>query len=120
MCIRDSEEAGRFRQAKGMVNYQYLVGDTRTNEALLVDGAWDPAGIVRFAKSRGVELRGYVATHFHYDHIGGVEQDIPGLAWFVDSMNLTAYVPDVEQLMTIVIVLITELHRKMRGQENQK
>ena len=68
-----------FEQAKGMMNYQYLLGDAKTREAFVVDGAWDPRGIAEFASEHRVKLRGYIATHFHYDHIGSVETRIPGL-----------------------------------------
>jgi len=101
---RSSSQRSLFQQAKGMANFQYLVGDGATNEVVVFDGCWDPIGIQRFAEEKGLKLVGYVATHFHYDHIGSLAgagsppaaKTIPGMAYFVDELNLPAYIHEVE------------------------
>jgi len=65
-------------------NYAYLVVDPATNEAAVVDCA--EAGPVLDEASRlGVHLRTVLATHHHFDHVGGNEDlraAIPGLRIF--------------------------------------
>ena len=87
--------------AKSMMNYQYLVGDAASDEVAVIDGCWDPAGIAAFAKSKGLKIVKYIATHYHYDHIGGEmpgsQGRIPGLREFVDDMGLVAHIHKVER-----------------------
>ena len=54
-----------------MKNYVYLLGDRSTGKAVVVDGCWDPRGIRDVAKQEGFKIKAYVATHMHWDHIGG-------------------------------------------------
>ena len=83
------------------VNYQYLVGDAATNEVAVIDGCWDPAGIARKAESLGLKIVRYIATHYHYDHIGGsmpgTKGRIPGMREFVDEMALPANIHGTER-----------------------
>lgn len=60
-----------FGSAKSMQNFIYLVGDARSRECYAVDTAWDPKGIAAFAKTHKMKLVGAIATHYHFDHIGG-------------------------------------------------
>ena len=64
-------EQQSFRFAEQMKNYVYLIGDLSTGECIVVDGCWDVKGIKRYAKKDGMKIKHYVATHYHYDHIGG-------------------------------------------------
>ncbi len=57
--------------AAQMVNFVYLVGDRETGECLVVDPAWDVAGIVDAAGRDGMKITGALVTHYHPDHIGG-------------------------------------------------
>lgn len=81
-----------FQFAKQMQNYVYLIGDRETQNAVVIDGCWDPIGINRIARLDGMKINGYVATHFHWDHVGGkvdyepfksMNVDLPGLKDFV-------------------------------------
>ena len=67
----------------------------------VVDGAWDPHGIVAYAERHGLRVVAYIATHYHYDHIGGAREPgsprIPGLREFVDEMGVRAYVHQIER-----------------------
>eukprot|EP00943_MAST-04B_sp_MAST-4B-sp1_P006788 g6788.t1 len=89
---KNTFEQQSFRFAAQMKNYVYLIGDLATGECVVVDGAWDVKGIKRYAKKHGCYIRHFVATHYHYDHIGGsVEHEpfksrnirLPGLREFV-------------------------------------
>lgn len=57
--------------AAQMVNFVYLIGDTETGEALVVDPAYAVAEVVQIAAEDGIQIVGTLATHYHPDHIGG-------------------------------------------------
>lgn len=65
-----------------MQNFVYLVGDQDAGECVVVDPAWDIAGIVERAGELGLTITGALATHYHPDHVGGhiFGIDIEGLA----------------------------------------
>lgn len=54
-----------------MRNFVYLIGDRAGGEALVVDPAYDPQGIVDACAADGMRLSGVLATHYHPDHMGG-------------------------------------------------
>jgi hydroxyacylglutathione hydrolase len=49
----------------------YLVADTESGDAVVVDPAWDGAFIVEHAVQRGWQIRQFWLTHAHFDHFGG-------------------------------------------------
>src|SRR5687768_6818132 len=57
--------------AQQMVNFTYVIGDREKGEAVIVDPAYDPAGLVAFVAGEGMRVVGALATHFHPDHVGG-------------------------------------------------
>ncbi|MCL6105393.1 MAG: MBL fold metallo-hydrolase [Actinobacteria bacterium] len=57
--------------ASGMVNFCYLIGDVDSRQAVIVDPAYDPEGLLEILKADDMELVGVLATHYHPDHIGG-------------------------------------------------
>ncbi|MCE2558674.1 MAG: MBL fold metallo-hydrolase [Acidobacteria bacterium] len=68
-------------QAGPMANFVYVLADSATRKAWVVDPAWEPLGVVRIAEEQGYDVTGVLATHFHQDHIGGeiMGQHIPGV-----------------------------------------
>ena len=54
-----------------MANFVYLIGDPAARECVVVDPAWDVAGIVETVEAAGYKLVGALATHYHPDHVGG-------------------------------------------------
>jgi glyoxylase-like metal-dependent hydrolase (beta-lactamase superfamily II) len=54
-----------------MANFVYLVGDRETHECLVVDPAWDVAGIMAAAAADDMTVTGALVTHYHPDHVGG-------------------------------------------------
>jgi hydroxyacylglutathione hydrolase len=58
-------------------NYAYLLRDPATGDVWLVDPseAEPPA---RAIADRGGALRGILATHHHYDHVGGIDELVRG------------------------------------------
>ena len=57
--------------ARQMVNFVYLIGDRETGEAVVIDPAYDPQGILDVLAADGMRLTGALATHYHADHVGG-------------------------------------------------
>jgi hydroxyacylglutathione hydrolase len=49
----------------------YLVADSETHDAAVIDPAWDGQIILEAAKARGWRIAHLWYTHAHFDHIGG-------------------------------------------------
>lgn len=49
----------------------YLVGDTETKHAVVIDPAWDGQVIAAAASKRDWKIKAVWLTHAHFDHIGG-------------------------------------------------
>jgi hydroxyacylglutathione hydrolase len=49
----------------------YLVADSETKEAAVIDPAWDGPIILEAARTRGWRIAHLWYTHAHFDHIGG-------------------------------------------------
>ncbi len=57
-----------------MANFVYLIGDSATHEAAVVDPAWDVTRILNEAEKDGYQIKHILVTHGHPDHINGVEE----------------------------------------------
>lgn len=57
--------------ARQMVNFSYLIGDRETRECLVVDPAYDVAGLIDVASADDMTISGALVTHYHADHCGG-------------------------------------------------
>jgi glyoxylase-like metal-dependent hydrolase (beta-lactamase superfamily II) len=53
------------------VTNAYLVADSETKEAAVIDPAWDGQIILEAAEQRGWRIAHLWYTHAHFDHIGG-------------------------------------------------
>ena len=51
-------------------NYMYLLVDTNTNQAAIVDPV-EPDTVLAAVEEEGVELTTVLTTHHHWDHAGG-------------------------------------------------
>lgn len=49
----------------------YIVADTETKEAVVIDPAWDGDRIALLAQERGWQIKQIWFTHAHFDHIAG-------------------------------------------------
>ncbi len=80
--------------AAHMQNFVYLVGDRAAGQCLVVDPAWDVAGILAAAEARGLEVTGVLVSHWHPDHVGGsmMGHDVEGLAALLEHKALPIYV----------------------------
>ncbi len=68
----NKDEELAFGAARQMANFIYLVGDLRSRECFVVDACWDVKGIAAVAAAHKMKLVGAVASHYHFDHTGGL------------------------------------------------
>ena len=75
--------------ARQMMNFIYLIGDRTTGEAVVIDPAYDPQGIINILEEYEMTLTGVLATHYHPDHVGG---DMMGfsISGITDLLNLAS------------------------------
>jgi len=80
--------------AAQMVNFVYAIGDRRTGECVLVDPAYDPAGLVDTVTGDGMTVTGVLATHYHPDHVGGsmMGHGIAGVAELLERVSCPIHV----------------------------
>ncbi len=80
--------------ATTMRNHVYLLGDAGSGQALVVDPAYDVAGVLRCARERGLTVVGVLATHYHADHVGGevFGQHVEGLADLLELVDVPVHV----------------------------
>jgi glyoxylase-like metal-dependent hydrolase (beta-lactamase superfamily II) len=73
--------------AAQMRNFCYLIGDRKARACVVVDPAWDVAGLVDMARADGMQIVGALATHYHPDHIGGdlFGHGIEGIAQLLET-----------------------------------
>ena len=89
------EVAKKDQRATQMKNFQYFVGDPVSRKVVVVDGAWDPQGLETEAKEMGLTIVGFVASHYHWDHIGDVAKGVLGMKYFVDREDYAEPAPGV-------------------------
>src|SRR3990172_3751022 len=58
-------------------NNAYVVADTGTNDALIVDAPEESEQVV--AAARGLNVRRIIVTHRHRDHRAGIDVLLPGI-----------------------------------------
>ena len=77
-----------------MQNFAYLIGDTATREALVVDAAWDIPGILQLAEQDGFSITKALVTHYHQDHLGGdfAGHHIQGVAELLEQIKAKIYI----------------------------
>lgn len=57
-----------------MENFVYLLHDEATNQAAIVDPAWEVEEVIQLAKSRDIRITDILLTHSHHDHVNGIER----------------------------------------------
>ncbi len=56
-----------------MENFIYLIEDTQSKRAAVVDPAWEPKQILALADSLRLEISDILLTHSHHDHINAID-----------------------------------------------
>jgi glyoxylase-like metal-dependent hydrolase (beta-lactamase superfamily II) len=88
-------QVARANAAAGqMANFMYLLGDSASREALVVDPAWDVDGLLEVASADGYTIVGALVTHYHPDHVGGDlwGLQIEGLNRLLERRSMPVYV----------------------------
>lgn len=96
--------------ARQMVNFIYLIGDRETREAVVIDPAYDPQGILDILAADDMELTGALATHYHPDHVGGdmMGHSIVGAAELLELASVPIHVQDDEAELVTKVTGITD------------
>lgn len=84
--------------ARQMVNFVYFIGDRQTGEAVIVDPAYDPAGLLTLLEADGMRCVGLLGTHYHADHVGGsiMGLSIAGAADLLDLASVPLHVQEAD------------------------
>lgn len=84
--------------ARQMRNFCYLVGDTETGEAVVIDPAYNVDDLIQIAGEDGMTLVGALATHYHPDHIGGsmMGHQLIGIAELLNQVQIPIHVQAAE------------------------
>ena len=84
--------------ARQMRNFCYLVGDSVTGQAVVVDPAYNVADLIAIAEADGIEIVGALATHYHADHIGGsmMGYQLQGIAELLNHRSMPIHVQKAE------------------------
>ena len=96
--------------ARQMVNFIYLIGDRETGEAVVVDPAYDPQGLLDILTADDMELSGVLATHYHPDHVGGdmMGYSIAGVADLLELASVPIHVQDPEGDLVTRVTGVTD------------
>jgi glyoxylase-like metal-dependent hydrolase (beta-lactamase superfamily II) len=86
------------RVAGQMANFMYVIGDPVKREAVIVDPAWDVAGLLDAARTDGYEVVGALVTHYHPDHVGGDlwGVEVQGIGRLLEQQGMPIYVNKLE------------------------
>jgi hydroxyacylglutathione hydrolase len=84
----------RQAQIGPMANFIYLIGDSETHKAAVVDPAWDVKAILDWARREGYDIDKVLLTHYHQDHLGGhmMGQNVQGAADLLELIKAKVYV----------------------------
>ena len=118
-----------FNVAVKMQNCVYLVGDTASRTCVCVDGCWDVAMIEEAARKDGMEIVAVLASHNHFDHIGGTPPapfeglgvKSPGLLELLaEDPNRVGYVHEVEVTEAVERIGLEDAERVLSVRDGSK
>ncbi len=81
-----------------MANFVYFIGDRETGEAVVVDPAYRIADLLDLLEHDGMHLTGALATHYHFDHVGGsfMGHDVEGITALLERQPVRVHVNEAE------------------------
>ena len=88
-----------------MQNQLYIIADTSTKQAFLVDPAWDVHHLLKRIETLGFHLMGVLLTHGHHDHTNGVPKLLefyPTLPIYMSQHELEAIKPNTNNLVFLL------------------
>lgn len=79
--------------ATQMLNHAYAIGDRDAGRVLLVDPAHAPGELVELVGADGLEVAGVLATHHHFDHVGGriSGHHVDGIAELLEAVDVPVH-----------------------------
>jgi glyoxylase-like metal-dependent hydrolase (beta-lactamase superfamily II) len=105
--------------ARQMVNFVYLIGDRESGEVVVVDPAYDVAGICDLVDADGMTLTGALVSHYHPDHVGGsmMGYRIQGIAELLERRPVPIHVqePEAAGVMHMTGASVTDLVEHQSG-----
>ncbi|GAA4556035.1 MBL fold metallo-hydrolase [Pseudonocardia xishanensis] len=101
------------RVATQMVNFAYLIGDTESREAVVVDPAYAPGDLLDVLAADDMRLTGVLATHHHPDHVGGrmMGFDLDGVTGLLERVQVPVHVQAAEADWVTKVTGVTDLVR---------
>lgn len=96
--------------AMHMGNFVYLIGDQEKHECIVIDPAWDIAGIIKIAEADHMKIVGALATHYHPDHVGGsiFDMTIEGLPELLAQNPCKVHAHKLEKAGIIAVTHISD------------
>lgn len=88
-----------------MQNQLYIVADTSTKQAFLVDPAWDVPHLLKRIETLGFHLMGVLLTHGHHDHTNGIPKLLelyPTLPIYISHHELEVLKPKTKNLIFLL------------------
>jgi glyoxylase-like metal-dependent hydrolase (beta-lactamase superfamily II) len=84
--------------ARQMVNFVYAIGDWETGDVLLVDPAYRVGELLDTLAADGMRCAGVLATHYHFDHVGGSAMgwEVEGVAALLERVTVPVHVQRAE------------------------
>ena len=84
-----------------MANFIYVLEDTTTKQAAIVDPAWDVRSILRLITDHKLDLTYILLTHGHFDHTDGINEclaykDVPV---YLSKQELPKLIPECKNLV---------------------
>ncbi len=98
--------------AQQMVNFDYVIGDRHTREALLVDPAYDVDRLLQILEADDMKLVGVLCTHYHADHVGGEMMgfSIEGVAQLLERVTVPLHINENELPWICETTGVSETH----------
>lgn len=80
--------------AKEMRNFIYVLADSDSRDAAIIDPAYGPEDILNVLQERDLNLKAILVTHYHPDHTGGslMAINIPGIKELLEKVEVPVHI----------------------------
>lgn len=80
--------------ARQMMNFAYLIGDSESHEAVIVDPAYAVHDLLECLASDDMTCVGVLGTHYHPDHVGGdlASWSVEGISTLLELIQVPIHV----------------------------
>jgi hydroxyacylglutathione hydrolase len=98
----------------GADNFSYVIYNSATKEAAIVDPSFDASKTLNFIKQNNLNLKYIIITHYHFDH----SKDIASVKKAISSANVVASELDGKKLNEKVDIFVTDGKKLSLGEIN--